>query len=417
MMVFMAEHRLKLWEQAGLIDPDTAARIRAWEREHAAQVADAARQDQGPARGWWARWAPAQWALTGLAALSIGLGVLLLVAANWDAISPEMRLTAHMAVLAAGAAALLWRGPAWRLRSPASAEAGAFIYAMLGLGFLAHLRIAYQLQTPLWQMLLLWLALFLPVLAGFSRSWLTAGALMAGALVAAGDFVAAGDWSRMSMARGALAGVAGAAPLALPLAVRGLARARGGLQHPMEALATRLEQVGQAGTLALASLCALVAGFDSWPRHDPHHALLAALLGGAAVSCLLAMANGLSHWRRPPADAQTQDRQMAEQVAPFLIAGATLWLGYPLSGDSTLAGVLFMALWASIGALALRQARLGLFRLSVALVALRLIILSLEVTAHLLDSGLGFIVAGAIVLAIGRLSMTLARQLEKHGRG
>ncbi|HWU03268.1 MAG TPA: DUF2157 domain-containing protein, partial [Novosphingobium sp.] len=196
----MAEHRLKLWEQAGLIDPDTAARIRAWEREHAAQVADAARQDQGPARGWWARWAPAQWALTGLAALSIGLGVLLLVAANWDAISPEMRLTAHMAVLAAGAAALLWRGPAWRLRSPASAEAGAFIYAMLGLGFLAHLRIAYQLQTPLWQMLLLWLALFLPVLAGFSRSWLTAGALMAGALVAAGDFVAAGDWSRMSMA-------------------------------------------------------------------------------------------------------------------------------------------------------------------------------------------------------------------------
>lgn len=52
----MAERNLKAWQAAGLIERATAARIRAYEAEHARPYA--------------------LWAMVGLASLSIGLGVI-----------------------------------------------------------------------------------------------------------------------------------------------------------------------------------------------------------------------------------------------------------------------------------------------------------------------------------------------------
>lgn len=69
------ENYLKRWAGAGLIEPAAAERIRAYESEH------------GQARG--LRW-PALLAI-GLGGLLLGAGVLLFVAAHWDALSPSMR--------------------------------------------------------------------------------------------------------------------------------------------------------------------------------------------------------------------------------------------------------------------------------------------------------------------------------------
>ena len=83
----MSGRKLKAWEAAGLIDGDTAARIRVWEAEHARPLG--------------------LWAVFGIAALAIGLGILSVVAANWDRIPGEVRLGLHFALMAA-IAGYLW---------------------------------------------------------------------------------------------------------------------------------------------------------------------------------------------------------------------------------------------------------------------------------------------------------------------
>ena len=78
------ESPLDRWADAGLVDPATAARIRAWE--------------EGQVRGGGLRW-PARLAL-GLGGLLLAAGVLLFVAAHWDALSPGQRFGLVLASVA-----------------------------------------------------------------------------------------------------------------------------------------------------------------------------------------------------------------------------------------------------------------------------------------------------------------------------
>ncbi len=79
------ERTLARWESAGLIDPDAAARIRAFEE-----------RDAGPIR---LRW-PAIVALV-FGGLMLGAGVVLFVAAHWDSISPSTRFLLVLLMVAA----------------------------------------------------------------------------------------------------------------------------------------------------------------------------------------------------------------------------------------------------------------------------------------------------------------------------
>ncbi len=73
---------LTRWTEAGLIDRETASRIREWE-DH---------------RGGGLRW-PA-WLALGLGGLMLGAGVLLFVAAHWDALGPGERFAIVLAAVA-----------------------------------------------------------------------------------------------------------------------------------------------------------------------------------------------------------------------------------------------------------------------------------------------------------------------------
>ena len=78
------ESSLDRWAEAGLLDPDTAARIRAWElgRRHVGGL----------------RW-PARLAL-GLGGVMLAAGVLLFVAAHWEALSPGQRFALVLTTVA-----------------------------------------------------------------------------------------------------------------------------------------------------------------------------------------------------------------------------------------------------------------------------------------------------------------------------
>src|SRR5688500_3743495 len=93
------ESFLGRWVEAGLVSPEDAERIRAWEAKRTAS--------HGP--GW-----PVLLAL-GFGALTLGAGVLLFVAAHWDELSPGARFGLVLSMIAAfhaGGAAASERFPA-----------------------------------------------------------------------------------------------------------------------------------------------------------------------------------------------------------------------------------------------------------------------------------------------------------------
>ena len=72
----IAEHYLKRWRDAGLIDDSAVARISAWQAQHRRPI-----------------WL---WALSGMGALAIGLGVVAVVAANWEGIPAGAKLAGDL---------------------------------------------------------------------------------------------------------------------------------------------------------------------------------------------------------------------------------------------------------------------------------------------------------------------------------
>ncbi|MGB7405057.1 MAG: DUF2157 domain-containing protein, partial [Pacificimonas sp.] len=103
--------KLAAWEQAGLIDGATAARIAAHEA-----VAGKPKLRS---------------AIIGLGALAMALGILLIIAANWDAIPDALKLGVHL-ILTALAGAVVW----WAARQPDPKyiEGALVIFAALVLG-------------------------------------------------------------------------------------------------------------------------------------------------------------------------------------------------------------------------------------------------------------------------------------------
>lgn len=365
----MSERKLRVWQSAGLIDAETAQAIRAFEAENSRPLV--------------------LWAVIGIAALSIGLGLISLIAANWDAIPLLVRLGAHFALLA-GAAAVLWRLSQDHAR-PWREEALLFVFGVLGLTFFGHLGQAYQTTAPFWQPLTAWLVLFGPLFLLRGQGAPTALALMGILVFAVWDY---GIWSRS----GSLEVLRLALPTALPLVlapVGAVLRRRGTRVHFWQ----RLEELGFAYGLGGASLLAIIAGFERFNRGGDSAQMLQVIviwaLAGFAAAAII--------WRARP--------DPSGRAAASVLAGAAviLLLTWPLSGNQVIAALLFMALWALVGWMALQGQWRGVFQLAVTVLALRLIVLSFELEDDLLTSGLGLIAAGLLILGIAWAARWVAR--------
>ena len=371
------ERKLSAWVEAGLIDTAAAARIKHWEAEHSRPLA--------------------LWAVIGIGALAIGLGLISVVAANWDAIPAMLRLSLH-SLLLIGAAALLWlRGDQLAERQPWGHEGLLFVFGLLGLTFMGHVGQAYQTTSPFWQPLLLWLTLFGPIMLLRGQSWLIAALLMVIAVLAGWNY-AGGEGGLFSRGDGPSA-VSAAWATGLPVLAAALGaqlRQRGA----RSAFWRRLEQLGIAYATAGASLIAVLAGFDEFGSRQDFYLPLITLVVYAALAALAAAAVHT-----------TQRDASGRAAAGVLMLGAGIALvAHPLSGLQVVGAVLFIALWAGIAAASLHGGWRGLFQAAVALVALRLIILSFELETDLLTSGAGLIVAGVLILGIAWLAVRVAKR-------
>ncbi|MEL7217597.1 MAG: DUF2157 domain-containing protein, partial [Pseudomonadota bacterium] len=169
----MSTRKIDAWHEAGLIDDATRVRLIAYEDEHARPLA--------------------LWAVFGIGALAIGLGLISVVAANWDDIPGQVRLAIHFILIIGSLAALFLRGDQLSTKSPWAVEALLFVAAALGLTFFGHLGQVYQTSSPLWEPLAIWLALFGPILLLMGRSWLTAAVLVGGSIYCVWEFNYAQD--------------------------------------------------------------------------------------------------------------------------------------------------------------------------------------------------------------------------------
>lgn len=364
----MQERKLAAWLAAGVIDADAAARIRAFEAQHSRPLA--------------------LWAVVGIGALAIALGLISVVAANWDAIPAMVRLAIHLAllVLAAGGLWFLHRRSAW------GEEAGLFVFGALGLTFMGHIGQAYQTTSPLWQPLTLWLALFAPLFMVRGQGWLTALGLAGTLVTAVWGFAFDHEPRDGSFLIFAL-------PTALPLVLAPLGAALR-VRSARAAFWRRLEELGFAYALVGASMIAVLAGFENLRRGGDGGQVLSTFLlwsaagfGGAALV-----------WR-------TRSDRSGQAAAGMMAAasGAAL-LAWPLSGNQVVGALLFMALWAVVATCALRGGWRGVFQLAVAVLALRLIVLSFELEDDLLSSGAGLIVSGLMILGIAWVAVRVARK-------
>lgn len=379
-MPAMSARKIATWHDAGLIDAATRDRLLAYEASHARPLA--------------------LWAVFGIGALAIGLGLVSVIAANWEDIPGLARLGVHLALIIGALAALFLREDRIAASSPWAIEALLFVTAALGLTFFGHLGQVYQTSSPLWQPLATWLVLFAPLLLMMGRSWPSALAVLGGAVWTAWEYATAmtgyGAVRDPGFVWLAWLGAVVAFPVAFALA-GGWMRVRS-LRPDFW---RRLEQLALAYAVAGGSLACAIASFGGFHQGGPSGEFAGMMTSGVVAI----VAGTLLVLARPGASGK---------MAGVIIAGAGLIvvLSYVVDGQTILAAFLFFALWGGIAAAALAASWRGVFQLAVGVIALRLIILSFELAGDLLTSGFGLILSGVMILGVAwaavRVSKTFA---------
>lgn len=357
--------RLALWRREGLIDADTAERIAAFEAT------------RGRPR--------LALALGVLGAFTIGVGIVAIIAANWDAIPIGLRLGLHVLInLGLGGAVWHWSGRGQPGLS-ARVEGGVLLLSLSTLALIAHVGQSFQLQGSAAGLLGGWLLLATPFTLLLARGGLNRWVWTLGLFTWVGALaVDHWDWLRdhrllttvVVLTVAALHGARAACPPLPP------AWARHGGQVALG-----------AAVLALSILLLIVAPLlgEAGTAAEQTDALIGAAVGVLALAGTQALVPadrrgvragwGLALILAPPLS-----------ILPLLVDGVA---------GAIITGTAFCLYWIGLARLALLTQRTGLFRLAVALVAVRVFVAYLDAAGGLMATGLGLVLAGLVLIALG----------------
>jgi uncharacterized membrane protein len=381
----IAEHYARKWQTAGLIDAAAVERILAWEAGRRQPV-----------------WL---WAVAGMGALAIALGVMAIVGANWDSIPDGVKLGGDLLVTGVCTIAvfLTWRRvQVWRR------ELAAFLLFGLVLAGIALIGQVYQLQSAPWHALVLWLALCTPflALATFTRF---NGAIWT--IAVATTWFMLDDPLYAAMAR--LHAMPPGHPrwdsghfisLQAYLAACGLivVAALRDLWPPARRQADMILKLALAG---LVVSCSLTAAFSLRSEET------SPLWGAIAIVGLASALAGAVWW---PLRTPAQRRLMVA----LLGASLAVWIAALLLDEGQLAGqdlyraLLFIVYWAAIGGLAARAGWRGWFGFAFTMVGLRLLVLYFEALGGLTATGFGLLGGGVLCIALAAIGWRLARRVS-----
>jgi Predicted membrane protein (DUF2157) len=355
--------QLQRWEIAEIIDAATVQRLETYEESrHGFRFSTA---------------------MFGLGALAIVLGVAAVVGSNWDAIPGTIKLIAHTLMNLALTAGILH---AVRTERTVAREIMLFLLAGFTLTFIALIGQIYQTGAPLWQALALWLIITSPFLFFLTRAKFTIACWMLG------------FWTTLGVAAETVAYHLGPAHLdvtfytLIPFLMIGMGE--------WKALRTRwpvwpsLLAIGGYALTAWVVSWAQLAWIDEvgYKFHDyATHFYPAFFAGLAASGALLALRYAKYLEAKPSIAGVFMLVSVLAGFMPFLTPHPHL----PVVG----AGI-FMAYWAMIGWTGLRLGYRGLLNAAIVIIALRLVIVYIEVFNNLLSTGVGLIASGVLLIAL-----------------
>ena len=378
--IMKLESQLARWQQAGLIDSATAARILAHEQTQ-------------PVRPY------VLYAIGGLGALSIAIGVVSIVAANWGDIGPKQKLALDFLLLCGLALGIFltdWRSQ----RDPESStglvrEGLIFIFWGAILASIGLVGQIYQLGGTLHQALLFWSIITLPIVV-FARtrfifaSWFIA--LQATVLATLQGYLHTFERSDE------LAHITAVATL--PLLLIGVSLLPS-LQRRRPELCVAAASLGIMEWLFAASLSQFVWYEPSRYEDVPHALAYAALPIGLSILLAFGIPSGRI------------DEKGRRGVQALLLYGPIFGF-LPIVVAHQKAGLVgaagFFVLWSLIGWTALQLGRVELFNLATAFLGLRLLGIYFELFGGLLNTGIGLLSGGVLTLLLAWLWVRLRRK-------
>lgn len=371
------DRKLAEWQEAGVLSAEEVAKIVAYEDQEARPYL--------------------LYAIGGLGALTIALGVLAIIASNWESIPGGVKLAIDVGLaigLAIGVVVVDKRGAMW-LRETLIALYWGYVLASIGL-----ISQVYHLGGATWQALLTWTLLTFPLVTrghsgGLASAWVLA--LHATYFMALEPLADAGVGSE-----GLVVGLVGLAPL-LCLVVAtsaGVARARPEFQRVFLSF-------GWIGALGMASVATFAWYGDGVPSEQTGGVVVGASVATALVAILIFRAERLI---------------AARGVLPLrVLLGLLLVLGYgPLlvgtrGLDLGLVGALaFIGLWAVVAWVGYASQNARILNLATAVIGIRLIAVYFEVFGSLMDTGLGLVTGG--LLTVGLTYLWARKRREISGR-
>lgn len=378
--------KLKEWVAAGLMTEGQAESIDVYEEQ---------RKGGRFGRG-----------LVGLSLFAILVGVLSIIAANWHDIPGSVKIGVHLLINASVGGLCLW---AHRMGRDLWRESAAL--AFIGLSFTLIILIGqvFQMTGTPGDAALFWLLITLPFFLLMGRGYMTAAPWILAFLatvyiVAAENLESVPDIYRVSFAIGLVA--------LMPLALLG----DGTVRLFQKWRPVLCDVAVRAGLLLLIAQASVSIAL--WPssrfgglvsKHtilEPDHGLTIIAIGLAAISV-----NAFLH------KFYRQDESMKSGAifAAVSLIGFVVPLMLPIPYGAIFPAIAFIAYWAYIGWLGQKFHHMQMVSMAIAVIAIRIFVVYVEVFGSLMTTGFGLISGGAVMLALIYVARRLNRRLTKPG--
>lgn len=367
------DKKIERWRAANLIDQETVEKIRDWEQQQRRPVL--------------------AWLLGGLGALTVTIGLVSLVAANWDELGRMAKLFADMALLAALGFGIARAQGHWLREILVILYFGAFLASI------ALVAQTYQLGGEIHTALIFWMVLGTPV-ALLGRSWLLGLLWVSGALATLGFSTYAFLDTRELSEEATLVLVVGMTCVAISALIFG------GSSRLMRAHRPEIGAFFRGlGWTALALVTSLVQfiWYSGWEWESQVHwiAVFFPILGVLIAWRLPSFFNGL------PKTSYVIARSAI--VVSLLITGAAF---IPHSALPIVSLVGFLGLWLAFAFALHAIGALRLLNLATAILALRVLVAYIELFGSLLDTGLAMIFGGLLLIGLAWSWRRLGRRFK-----